>query len=189
VWASPRQLRGQVEENLRQLGLDHLDVVNLRLPGSAADSSIAEHFGALAALRDAGLVRHLGVSGVTGAQLAEARSIAPVVCVQNRFGIGAPAAERDLLRSCRAGGVAYVPYFAIAGDGRAPGPDRQERADVLAVARAHGASAAQVRLAWTLQQGPHVLAIPGTGNPDHVEANVAAGALRLAPEEMARLDG
>jgi len=128
VWASPRQLRGQVEENLRQLGLDHLDVVNLRLPGSTADSSIAEHFGALAGLRDAGLVRH-------------------------------------------------------------PGPDRQEREDVLAVARAHDASAAQVRLAWTLQQGPHVLAIPGTGNPDHLEANVAAGALRLAPEEMARLDG
>jgi aryl-alcohol dehydrogenase-like predicted oxidoreductase len=83
--------------------------------------------------------------------------------------------------------VAYVPYFAIAGDGRAPG--RPEREDVLAVARAHGVSAAQVRLAWTLQQGPNVLAIPGTGNPDHLEANVAAGALRLASEEMALLNG
>jgi aryl-alcohol dehydrogenase-like predicted oxidoreductase len=189
VWASPPQLRGQVEENLRQLGLDHLDVVNLRLPGSAADSSIAEHFGALARLREAGLIRHLGVSGVTAAQLAEARSIAPVVCVQNRFGVGAPAAERELLRTCAAGGVAYVPFFAIAGDGRAAGASQPERADVLAVARARGASAAQVRLAWTLQQGPHVLAIPGTGDPEHLEANVAAGALLLAPEEMARLNG
>ncbi len=189
TWASPEQLRGQVEENLRQLGLNHLDVVNLRLPASAAGSSIAGHFGALARLREAGLIRHLGVSCVTGAQLAEARSIAPVVCVQNRFGVGAPAAERELLRSCEASGVAYVPYFAIAGDGRVPAPDRQERADVLAVARAHGATAAQVRLAWTLQQGPHVLAIPGTGNPDHLAADVTAGALRLTPEELARLNG
>ncbi len=189
VWADPPQLRGQVEENLRQLGRDHLDVVNLRLPGSAAGSSIAEHFGALAQLREAGLIRHLGVSGVTAAQLAEARSIAPVVCVQNRYGVGAPAAEREFLRSCGAAGVAYVPYFAIAGDGRAAGARRPERADVLAVARAHGVSAAQVRLAWTLQQGPHVLAIPGTGDPDHLAANVAAAALRLTPQEMSLLNG
>lgn len=189
TWASPEQLRGQVEENLRQLGLDHLDVVNLRLPGSAAGGSIAEHFGALARLRDAGLVRHLGVSGVTAAQLAEARSIAPVVCVQNRFGVGAPATEHDLLRTCAASGVAYVPFFAIAGDGRAAGAGDEERQDVLAVARAHGASAAQVRLAWTLQQGPHVLAIPGTANPDHLAANVAAGALRLTPAEITLLNG
>jgi aryl-alcohol dehydrogenase-like predicted oxidoreductase len=189
VWAAPRQLRGQVEENLRQLGRDHLDVVNLRLPGSAAGSSIAEHFGALAQLREAGLIRHLGVSGVTGAQLAEARSIAPVVCVQNRYGVGAPAAEREFLRSCGAAGIAYVPYFAIAGDGRAAGASRPERADVLAVARVHGASAAQVRLAWTLQQGPHVLAIPGTGDPEHLDANVAAATLRLTPQEMTLLSG
>jgi pyridoxine 4-dehydrogenase len=122
---------------------------------------------------------------VTAAQLAEARAIAPVVCVQNRYGVGAPAAEQAFLRSCGDSGVAYVPYFAIAGDG----PGRPEREDVLAVARARGVSAAQVRLAWTLQQGPHVLAIPGTGNPDHLEANVAAGTLRLAPEELARLNG
>ena len=134
-------------------------MVNLRLPASAAGGSIAEHFGALARLREAGLIRHLGVSGVTAAQLAEARSIAPVVCVQNRYGVGAPAAEQEFLRSCGASGVAYVPYFAIAGDGRTAG------------------------------QGPHVLAIPGTGNPDHLDANVAAGTLRLAAEELARLNG
>lgn len=83
-WAEPGQLRGQVEENLRQLGRDHLDVVNLRIPRSAEGGSIAEHFAALAALRAAGLIRHLGISGISAQQLAEARAIAPVVCVQNR---------------------------------------------------------------------------------------------------------
>jgi pyridoxine 4-dehydrogenase len=98
--------------------------------------------------------------------------------------IGAPAAEREFLRACGEQAVAYVPFFAIAGQGRET--DAGD-ADVLAVARAHGATAAQVRLAWTLQQGPHVLAIPGTGNPEHLEANVAAGALRLTAGGMARL--
>jgi aryl-alcohol dehydrogenase-like predicted oxidoreductase len=150
--------------------------------------SLAEHFGALAALRDSGLIRHLGISNVTPGHLAEAQAIAPVVCVQNSFGVGAPAEERGFLRDCGEQGVAYVPFFAIAGQGGAAGPSGAESDDVLAVARAHGATAAQVRLAWTLQQGPHVLAIPGTGNPDHLEANVAAGALRLSAEEMALLD-
>jgi pyridoxine 4-dehydrogenase len=187
VWASPQQLRGQVEENLRQLGRDCLDVVNLRLPRSAAGASIAGHFGALAGLRKAGLIRHLGVSGVSTAQLTEAQAIAPVVCVQNRYGIGADAAERQVLRACGERGVAYVPYFAIAGEGRSGAAPQEERLDVLAAARAHAVTTAQVRLAWTLQQGPHVLAIPGTGNPEHLEANVAAAALRLSPQEMARL--
>ncbi len=189
LWATPRQLRGQVEENLRQLGRDHLNVVNLRLPQRRTTGSIAEHFGALASLRDAGLVRYLGISNATAAHLAEAQAIAPVVCVQNAYGVGAPAAEQDLLRACGEQGVAYVPFFAIAGQGRAQGASDADRDDVLAAARAHGATAAQVRLAWTLQQGPHVLAIPGTGDPDHLEANVAAGALRLSAGEMALLDG
>ena len=187
-WASPAQLRGQVEENLRQLGRDHLDVVNLRLPRRMTTGSIAEHFGTLAGLRDAGLIRHLGLSNVTPAHLAQARSIAPVVCVQNAFGIGAPAAERELLLACGEQGVAYVPFFTIAGQGRETGArSADDDAEVLDVAHAHGVSAAQVRLAWTLQLGPHVLAIPGTGNPDHLEDNVAAGALRLSAGEMRRL--
>jgi pyridoxine 4-dehydrogenase len=192
-WATPQQLRGQVEENLRQLGRDHMDVVNLRLPPSKTASSIAEHFTALAGLRDAGLIRHLGISNVTPAHLAEAQSIAPVVCVQNSYGIGAPAAEREFLRACGEQGVAYVPFFAIASQGVQgvqgvqAGGDADGGDEVLAVARAHGASAAQIRLAWTLQHGSHVLAIPGTGNPDHLEANVAVGALRLSAQEMARL--
>ncbi|MEV6206968.1 aldo/keto reductase [Kitasatospora sp. NPDC051914] len=180
--AEPEQLRGQVEENLRQLGRDHLDLVYLRRMGQ---SSIAEHVGALAELRDAGLIRHLGVSNVTPAQLAEARAVAPVVAVQNRFTLdGRP--HDEVLRHCADDGIAFVPYFAIAGSGREQGATAAgpESAQVLAVAAAHGASAAQVRLAWTLQQGPHVLAIPGTGDPDHLEANVAAGALRLSPAEM-----
>jgi pyridoxine 4-dehydrogenase len=199
VWAAPGQLRGQVEENLRQLGRDHLDVVNLRLPRSQATASIAEHFGALASLRDAGLIRHLGISNARPEHLAEAQAIAPVVCVQNFYGIGASADKRDFLRSCGERGVAFVPFFAIAGAAGAGGTTAAagasgasgasaESGAVLAVARAHGVTAAQVRLAWTLQQGAHVLAIPGTGNPDHLAANVAAGALQLTADEMTSLD-
>ncbi|MCX4745860.1 aldo/keto reductase [Kitasatospora sp. NBC_01287] len=186
-WAAPTQLRGQVEENLRQLGRDHLDVVNLRVPPSRRTGSIGEHFGALAELRDAGLIRHLGISNVTSEQLAEARAIAPVVCVQNPYGIGASSEDQALLALCGELGLAYVPFFAIAGPGREGGPAAGDREAVRAVARAHGVSVAQVRLAWTLQQGPHVLAIPGTGDPDHLAQNVASGALRLSEDEMARL--
>ncbi|GAA0991637.1 oxidoreductase [Acrocarpospora macrocephala] len=186
-WATPEQLRGQVEENLRQLGRDHLDVVNLRVPPSRKTGSIADHFGALAELRDAGHIRHLGVSNVTPEQLAEAQTIAPVVCVQNSFGIGASAGQQELLRSCGEQGIAFVPFFAIAGAGREAGATATEHEDVLAIARAHGATPAQIRLAWTLRRGPHVLAIPGTGNPHHLAENVAAGTLRLSEDEMARL--
>jgi aryl-alcohol dehydrogenase-like predicted oxidoreductase len=183
--ARPDQLRGQVEENLRQLGRDHLDVVNLRrMPNM---EPFGEHFAALADLRDTGLIRHLGVSGVTPEQLAEAQAIAPVVCVQNRYGIGASPAEHEFVTACEEQRVAFVPYFAIAGSGGGAGATGAEPEAVLAVARAHGATPAQVRLAWTLRRGPHVLAIPGTGNPDHLAANVAAAALRLTEDEMTRL--
>jgi pyridoxine 4-dehydrogenase len=183
--ARPDQLRGQVEENLRQLGRDHLDVVNLRVMSSM--TSIAEHVGALAELRQAGLIRHLGVSGVTPERLAEAQAVAPVVCVQNRYGIGANAEEHAFLDACGEQGIAFVPYFTIAGKGAGAGVTGTENADVLAVARARGATAAQIRLAWALQRGPHVLVIPGTGDLDHLAANVAAAALRLTGDEMSRL--
>ncbi|MFI6478358.1 aldo/keto reductase [Nonomuraea sp. NPDC050663] len=186
-WASPEQLRGQVEENIRQLGRDHLDVVNLRIPPSRVATSITEHFGALAELRQAGLIRQLGISNATPEQLAEAQAIAPLVCVQNPYGIGSPAAGQDLLRSCGEQGIAFVPFFAIAGAGRESGAPSTDAEAVTAVARAHGVSAAQVRLAWTLQQGPHVLAIPGTGDPGHLDDNVAAASLRLTDEEMTLL--
>lgn len=182
-WARPDQLRGQVEENLRQLGRDSLDVVNLRTYGKG---SVAEHVGALAELHEAGLLRHVGVSNVTVDQLREAQEIVPVVCVQNRYGVGDRASD-EVLRVCGEQGIAFVPFFAVAGKGGATGPAAEDPA-VTAVARAHGASAAQVRIAWTLQLGPHVLAIPGTGDPEHLEQNVAAAALRLAPDEVALLD-
>lgn len=180
-----QELRGQVEENLRQLGRDHLDVVNLRVVGT---DSVAERFGALAELRTAGLVRHLGLSNVHPHQVAEARAIAPVVCVQNQYGIGVRPDQEAFVRECGEQGIAFVPFYAIAGAGRESGPTGGADDEVLAVARAHGASPAQVRLAWTLHQGPHVLAIPGTGDPDHLAANVAAGALRLTADELASLD-
>ncbi|MEU0299244.1 aldo/keto reductase [Streptomyces sp. NPDC006175] len=187
VWAAPEQLRGQVEENLRQLGRDHLDVVNLRLARSQATASVADHFGALADLRTAGLIRHLGISNTTPEQLAEAQGIAPVVCVQNAYGIGSPAEEHAFLRACGEQGIAFVPFFAIAGAGREAGSGDDRSEAQLTVAGRHGATPAQVRLAWTLHQGPHVLAIPGTGNPDHLTENVAAGALRLTPEDLSLL--
>jgi aryl-alcohol dehydrogenase-like predicted oxidoreductase len=183
--ARPDQLRGQVEENLRQLGRDHLDVVNWRYQPSV--TSLSEHFGALAELRGAGLIRHLGVSGVTPGQLAEAQAIAPVVCVQNRYGIGASPQEHEFVTACGEQGIAFVPFFAVAGRGRGAGATGTEPAEVRAVADAHGAAPAQVRLAFTLQRGPHVLAIPGTSNPGHLATNVAAAALRLTQDEMTRL--
>jgi pyridoxine 4-dehydrogenase len=184
--ARPDQLRGQVEENLRQLGRDHLDVVNYRR--QAGVESIAEHVGALTELRDAGLIRHLGISGVTPAHLAEAQAIAPVVCVQNAYSVTDRRPESDaLLRACGEQGIAFVPFFAIAGAGRHDGATAAEP-ELANVARAHDATVAQIRLAWTLHQGPHVLAIPGTGNPDHLAENVAAGAIRLSGAELASLD-
>jgi aryl-alcohol dehydrogenase-like predicted oxidoreductase len=185
--ARPEELRGHVEENLRQLGRDHLDVVNLRRMPKY--DSVAEHFGALAELREAGLIRHLGISNVTCRHLAEARAIAPVVCVQNRYALDHPDPGTDeLLRVCGEQGIAFVPFYAVAGEAAEQGATTAHDEDVRAVARAHGATPAQIRLAWTLHQGPHVLAIPGTGNPDHLAENVAAGAIRLTDEELARLD-
>jgi pyridoxine 4-dehydrogenase len=184
--ARPDQLRGQVEENLRQLGRDHLDVVNLRRMPSM--ESLTEHFGALAELRAAGLIRHLGVSNVSPEQLAQAQAVAPVVCVQNRYGVGASREDHEFVNACGEQGIAFVPFFAIAGDYSGTGTAGADHAEVHAVAQAHGATTAQIRLAWTLQRGPHVLAIPGTGNPDHLVANVAAGALRLTQDEVSRLE-
>lgn len=181
--ARPDQLRGQVEENLRQLGRDHLDVVNLRQHGLA---SVAEHFGALADLRDKGMIKNLGLSNVRLEHLAQAQAIAPVVCVQNRYGIGYRQRGDEFLRVCGEQGIAFVPFFAIAGDGRDDGGVADDPG-VRAVADARGVTPAQVRVAWTLHRGPHVLAIPGTGNPDHLLQNLAAGALHLTADEMSTL--
>ncbi|MFJ9008254.1 aldo/keto reductase [Streptomyces canus] len=184
--ARPEDLRGHVEENLRQLGRDHLDLVYLR---RMRQDSVAEHFGALAELRDKGLIRHLGISDVEPRHLAEAQAIAPVVSVQNRFGLDSRnRVTDDMVRICGEQGIAFVPFFAIAGDAGAEGATTTHDEAVLAVARAHDATPAQVRLAWTLAQGPHVLAIPGTGNPEHLAENIAAGAQRLTDDELSILN-
>jgi pyridoxine 4-dehydrogenase len=183
--ARPDQLRGQVEENLRQLGRDHLDVVNLRR--RPRQESIAEHFGALAELRDAGLIGYLGVSDVTVAQLEEALAIAPVVCVQNRYNVD-DRTHDPVLRACAEKRIAFVPFFAVSGDRRQAGGPGAESPVLAEVALRHGATVAQVRLAWTLHQAPNVLAIPGTGSPSHLAENVAAAALRLSPDDLALLN-
>ncbi|WP_086847826.1 aldo/keto reductase [Amycolatopsis kentuckyensis] len=180
--ARPEQLRAQVEENLRQLGVEHLDVVNYRI-GHGLDrgtGSLADGFGALAELREAGLIRELGISNVGPEHLTEALGIAPVVCVQNQYGLTARREDDELVRLCAERGIAFVPFFAVASG-------TAEDARVAEVARRHDATPAQVRLAWTLHQGPHVLAIPGTGDLGHLEQNVAAAALELTAEDLAAL--
>ena len=182
--ARPDQLRGQVEENLRQLGRDHLDVVNLRQAGL---HSVAEHFGALAELRDAGLIRHLGLSNVRPEHVLQAQEIAPVVCVQNRYGVDFGRVNDEVLRLCGEQGIAFVPFFTVTGAGREAGGVSDNEA-LLAVAQGHGTTPAQVRLAWALSRGPHVLVIPGTGDPEHLLENVAAGAICLTSAELASLE-
>ncbi|MEU1886766.1 aldo/keto reductase [Micromonospora rifamycinica] len=186
--AGPAQLRAQVEENLRRLGRDHLDLVNLRIVRRPPPDSVAERFGALAEMRDAGLIRHLGLSNARLDHLDEAQGIAPVVCVQNNYALDNRGDQDALIRECAARGIAYVPYFALAGTNREGGARTDHAPAVLAVARAHHATPHQVRLAWILHRGPHVLAIPGTGDPAHLVENVAAGALRLSPDELTALD-
>jgi pyridoxine 4-dehydrogenase len=183
--ATPRQLRGQVEENLRQLGRDHLDLVYLRVSGQG---SVAEHVGALAELRDAGLIRHLGISNAGHAELAQARAVAPIVCVQNAYGLGYRPQQDELVRACGQDGVAFVPFFAIVGAGREAGTGGDDHSEVLAIAQAHRATTVQVRLAWALHRGPHVLVIPGTGSPDHLVDNIASGTLRLTSDDLNRLE-
>jgi aryl-alcohol dehydrogenase-like predicted oxidoreductase len=179
-------LRAQVEENLRRLGRDELDLVNLRIIRKAGADSVAERFGALAAMREAGMIRHLGLSNVRVDHIDEALAIAPVVCVQNAYALDLRRDE-DVLAACAERGIAFVPFFAIAGTGRESGAATEHDEALRTVAARHEVSEHQVRLAWTLHQGEHVLAIPGTGDPAHVDENVAAGAIRLTPEDLALL--
>ena len=178
----PTGLRGQVEENLRQLGRERLDVVNFR---TGNDRDIAPYVAALADLVTEGLVGHVGVSAVTLDQLEAARAVTDLVCVQNRFSVDSPE-DLALLRRCGELGIAFVPFFTVAGLARQGAP-AEEPAAVLDVAAELGASPAQVRLAWTLALGEHVLVIPGTGSVGHLEENVAAAALRLTQEQVDRL--
>jgi len=187
-WArSAAQLREQVEENLRRLGRDHLDLVNLRIISRPGPDQLAERFGALAAMRDEGLIRHLGLSNVRAEDLDAVRAVAPVVCVQNGYAVDHQRSRDDLVDLCGARGIAFVPFFALAGAQREAGANSAHSDALRAVAARHQATPAQVRLAWTLHRGPHVLAIPGTGDVEHLAQNIAAGGLRLSSADLAAL--
>ncbi|GAB2866514.1 aldo/keto reductase [Actinoallomurus bryophytorum] len=183
--ATPEQLRGLVEDDLRLLGVDRLDLVYLRIGGLSVPGgeSLADRFAVLAAMREEGLIRHLGLSNVDVAQLAEARTVAPVVAVQNHFHVQ-HLDDRELLRQCAELGVAYAPFFPLGGGFS---PIDAER--VAKVAARHGATNAQVALAWLLAISPVMLAIPGTGSPEHLEENIAAAGLELTEEDLADLEG
>ncbi|KUN01118.1 oxidoreductase [Streptomyces yokosukanensis] len=180
----PEDLKAQVHDNLRSLGVQCLDVVNLRLGDVDApnDDSLAEQFGALAELRERGLIRHLGLSTVTAAQLDEALAIAPVVSVQNLYNL---ANRRDdaLVERTAAENIAFVPYFPLGGF-------TPLQSETLAkVAARLQASPQQVALAWLLRRSPNIALIPGTSSPEHVRENIAAASLVLPDDAVAELDG
>ncbi len=181
---SPEQLRQAVHDNLRNLNLDALDVVNLRVGGfdRPEAGTIAEPFTALAEMQQEGLIRHLGVSNVTAEQVLEAQSIAPIVCVQNFYNI-AHRSDDDLINSLAAQGIAYVPFFPLGGFT----PLQSETLN--SVAARLGATPMQVALAWLLRRSPNILLIPGTSSVAHLRENLASTTLALSTTELERLDG
>jgi pyridoxine 4-dehydrogenase len=173
-----------VHDNLRNLGVDVLDVVNLRHMGDGhgpSEGSIEAPFTALAELQRQGLVRQLGLSNVTSAQVAEARGIAPVVCVQNHYNL-AHRADDALVDELAGLGIAYVPFFPLGGF--AP----LQSSALSAVAHELGATPLQVALAWLLRRAPNTLLIPGTSSLDHLRENLRAAELKLSDAVVARLD-
>ncbi len=181
---SPRELHEAVHDNLEHLGLEQLDVVNLRMGGVEGPEagSIAEQFEALAEMREAGLIRHLGVSTFSAEQVEEARSIAPVVCVQNMYNV-ANRGDDELIDFLAAEGIAYVPYFPLGGFS----PLQAQELGV--VAERNGATPMAVALAWLLRRSPNLLLIPGTSSVAHLRENVAGAGLELSAEDLAELDG
>jgi pyridoxine 4-dehydrogenase len=179
----PDQLRQAVRENLEHLGLDAMDVVNLRVGGLSAPEpgSVAEPFGVLAELQKEGLIRHLGLSTVTADQVEEAQAIAPVVCVQNFYNI-ANRGDDAFIDSLNAQGIAFVPYFPLGGFS----PLQSGTLD--AVATRLGVPPMTVALAWLLRRSPNILLIPGTSSVAHLRDNVAATTLELPADALAELD-
>jgi aryl-alcohol dehydrogenase-like predicted oxidoreductase len=181
---APAQLRQAVHDNLANLGLDALDVVNLRVGGvhGPQPGSIAASFTVLAELQAEGFIKHLGVSTVSAEQVAEAQSIARVVCVQNHYNV-AHRVDDGLIDSLATQGIAYVPYFPLGGF-------TPLQSDTLEhVAARLDATPMAVALAWLLGRAPNVLLIPGTSSLAHLRANVAAAALNIPENELAELDG
>lgn len=179
----PEDIRRQVLDNLEALGLDVLDVVNLRMGDAQGPQpgSVAEAFGTLADLQRDGLVRHLGVSNVTDEQVREAQAIAPVVCVQNLYNL-AHRHDDALIDRLAAEGIAYVPFFPLGGFTPLQSSSLSTVADRL------GATPMSVALAWLLQRSPNILLIPGTSRVAHLRANVAGAGLALSAADLAELD-
>jgi pyridoxine 4-dehydrogenase len=181
---SPQELRDAVHDNLRNLGLDALDAVNLRLGGfdGPEPGSVEEQFTALAQMQQEGLIRHLGLSTVSAEQIAEAQTIAPVVCVQNFYNV-AHRVDDELVDSLSAEGIAYVPYFPLGGF------TPLQSNTLEAVAARMEATPMSVALAWLLQRSANMLLIPGTSSVTHLRENVAGAGLVLSEEDLAELDG
>jgi len=181
---SSEQLAAGVHDNLRNLGIDVIDIVNLRVMGDGhgtSEGSIAPQFTALAELQRQGLIRHLGISNATATQIEEARGIAPVVCVQNLYNL----AHRDddaLIDDLAASNIAYVPFFPLGGFTPLQSDSLSEVATRL------GATPMQVALAWLLQRSPNILLIPGTSSTGHLQENLAAADLKLSDDVVAELD-
>ena len=180
---SAQELRQAVHDNLDHLGVDVLDVVNLRLPGFAApvEQSLAEPFEALVELQQEGLVRHLGVSNVTTQMLAEAQSIGRVVCVQNHFNL-VHRNDDPLIDALAREGIAYVPFFPLGGFSSI------QSAALQTVARNLETTPMEVALAWLLARSPNLVLIPGTSSVAHLEENLESAARVLGPVELAELD-
>lgn len=180
---SPEQLRQAVHDNLIHLGLEALDVVNLRVGGfdSPEPGSIAEPFTALAEMQQEGLIKHLGISTVSAEQVAEAQSIAPIVCVQNFYNL-AHRVDDELIKSLAARGIAYVPYFPLGGFT----PLQSDTLESVAIRLQTTPMA--VALAWLLRRSPNVLLIPGTSSVEHLRDNIKGAALALSENELTELN-
>jgi pyridoxine 4-dehydrogenase len=180
---TPAELRQSVHDNLRNLGVEVLDVVNLRAWGleRPQEGSIREQFETLAELQRKGLIRHLGVSHVTATQVEEAAKIAPVVCVQNLYNL-ALRWDDGLIETLAAKGIPYVPYFPLGGFTPLQSSTLNE------VAARLGATPMQVALAWLLHRAENVLLIPGTSSAEHIRENLAAAELTIPEAEMKELD-
>jgi aryl-alcohol dehydrogenase-like predicted oxidoreductase len=182
---SPAELTSAVHDNLRNLKLEALDVVNLRITGdihAPSEGSIGERFQVLAGLQKQGLIRHLGLSNVTSTQVAEARKIAPVVCVQNHYNL-VHRSDDALIEELKTAGIAYVPFFPLGGF------TPLQNTALSDVARSLDATPMQVALAWLLQRAPNILLIPGTSSRAHLRENLAAAALKLPEKALATLNG
>ncbi len=181
---SPQDLTAGVYDNLRNLGLDALHIVNYRAMGAIhgpAEGSIAEQVTALAGLQREGLIRHIGLSNVTPAQVAEAQAIAPIVCVQNNYNL-AQRHDDPFIDDLARQGIPYVPFFPLGGFTPLQSSTLSEVANRLEV------TPMQVALAWLLHRSPNILLIPGTSSVAHLRENLAAGRLMLSPHVLAELD-